>query len=767
MGVGTGVLAWLLYLACLAPTVTYGGDCGELIAASYALGIGHPTGYPFFCLLGRLWASIIPFGEVGWRYNLLSGTLGALSVGLIAATAHRMLWEREQPKRALWAAGGAALLLAGFYYYGSQNVIGEVYSLNAFFLALLLWHAVSWLESRDWRHFYALALSFGLSLTAHLSGLFLGPALLGIAIIAPRLRFAPFFPFGAKRLALALALCAAGFGLTIYLPLRSRMWPAAQPTDLSLYWPLDWGHPVDFVSWKEHITGKAYDSLLMVPHKVHILGRTVSIPEFQQPLSLWPRKVSKLLQLMALQLLAAAPFVLVGLLAPFVEARRARSQAPDAASGATPSTRGEPEAAAEHLRWVRLWVTCSLLVAWALNVGIQINYDVNDITNFFFPAYIAQAVWLALGFDAAGRWLAARTLSWAPRVRWRVHTLARLSLLGAVIVQWIFFFLSGSYHGQTRARDRALESASALEALQRRSGVQPVAFIFSNDALWVFWYAQYVLGRAKGTLTPWGAQASADMRGAPQDKLVAQAKRRTHAPIAVAQWDDALDQRFPLELLSGSNSLCLATDRALPTPATAVLSKALAQSTPDHSIFSARFRRTPLTSQLWENTQSQFDEPLATLDAPALQDARQAGVPALKRSDMAALDLEFARPAWPALRTVPSEGAAYIGWVQVLTAKMGKFGSAPPSRPIEQFESLENLPFVHTTSPQITAWTQNRRLVVPIGSKPGTRLRASYALVTESDAIDGLFQVWARLVRDKNDTRTPWQRVDLIQVTHI
>jgi len=82
--------AFCVYALCVAPTVTYGGDCGELIAASYRLGIAHPTGYPLYCLLGRTFASLLPIGEIGWRYNIFSALCASLAVGLVAATVHRL-----------------------------------------------------------------------------------------------------------------------------------------------------------------------------------------------------------------------------------------------------------------------------------------------------------------------------------------------------------------------------------------------------------------------------------------------------------------------------------------------------------------------------------------------------------------------------------------------------------------------------------------------------------------------------------------------------
>src|SRR5947209_3168354 len=48
--------ALLLYLATLAPTISWrndGGDSAELTAAAYWFGVPHPTGYPLFMLLAR------------------------------------------------------------------------------------------------------------------------------------------------------------------------------------------------------------------------------------------------------------------------------------------------------------------------------------------------------------------------------------------------------------------------------------------------------------------------------------------------------------------------------------------------------------------------------------------------------------------------------------------------------------------------------------------------------------------------------------------
>ncbi|MQY69884.1 MAG: DUF2723 domain-containing protein [Firmicutes bacterium] len=70
-----------VYLKTLCPTV-YIGDSGELIAAAYTLGIPHPPGYPLYCLLGKLF-TLLPFGTIAYRVNLMSAFFASLTIVLI------------------------------------------------------------------------------------------------------------------------------------------------------------------------------------------------------------------------------------------------------------------------------------------------------------------------------------------------------------------------------------------------------------------------------------------------------------------------------------------------------------------------------------------------------------------------------------------------------------------------------------------------------------------------------------------------------------
>jgi hypothetical protein len=72
-----GVLAvsmMAVYLSTIAPGLTWannGSDVGDYISAAATSGIAHPTGYPFYLLLARLF-QFLPVGSLAFRTNLLS-----------------------------------------------------------------------------------------------------------------------------------------------------------------------------------------------------------------------------------------------------------------------------------------------------------------------------------------------------------------------------------------------------------------------------------------------------------------------------------------------------------------------------------------------------------------------------------------------------------------------------------------------------------------------------------------------------------------------
>ncbi len=56
------LLVFGVYGATLCRTL-YTGDDGDFITAMSTFGVAHPTGYPLFTLLGRLFINVLPFSN--------------------------------------------------------------------------------------------------------------------------------------------------------------------------------------------------------------------------------------------------------------------------------------------------------------------------------------------------------------------------------------------------------------------------------------------------------------------------------------------------------------------------------------------------------------------------------------------------------------------------------------------------------------------------------------------------------------------------------
>jgi tetratricopeptide (TPR) repeat protein len=216
---GIGVAVLLVYVAGACPTI-YVGDSGELVTAVEVLGIPHPTGYPLYVLLGKLWTNLLPFGPIAWRMSLFSAFAGAAACALL------YLLARSAGLSPL-AGAVAALSLAFSGSFWSEANIQRVYTLGAVFVVLATMAVFGW-HAR--RRTPMLCLAFflcGLGACNHTFMAVYAVVLAGWAVTIERDRL--------LRPGAIIALATAfGVGLLpyVYLPLRSAQNP-----------PLDWGNP--------------------------------------------------------------------------------------------------------------------------------------------------------------------------------------------------------------------------------------------------------------------------------------------------------------------------------------------------------------------------------------------------------------------------------------------------------------------------------------------------------------------------------------------
>jgi hypothetical protein len=177
-----------IYLLTI-PQAVGSADTFEFQVVIPQLGIAHPTGYPLYILLGRLF-TFIPIGSMAWRVNLASAVFMFLAACFVYATGLRLL---KHPLPALLAA----VLFGLTPVIWSQAIEAEVYALHALFVAAGLWlmlvmvqsaaeekkcvkDILGWLPGSGWQRLVMLlALLLGLGLTNHLTILFLLPGTAG------------------------------------------------------------------------------------------------------------------------------------------------------------------------------------------------------------------------------------------------------------------------------------------------------------------------------------------------------------------------------------------------------------------------------------------------------------------------------------------------------------------------------------------------------------------------------------------------------------
>jgi tetratricopeptide (TPR) repeat protein len=203
-----------LLVSFLAPGL-YLRDSGELTAAAFTLGVAHETGFPLYCLLGKL-AALMPLGEVAFRLSLLSAVSGAAAAWAVYRTVRELVGDGVLAEVA--GAGGAASTLAGLTFWKASTV-AEVYAPTAAALAVGLWLLLR-VERGSSRAGIGLALLGGLSLGLHAQlRLLLGPPVFVFALL--RLRRGARWPlFGPLAVAVGAAVVA-------YLPLRAAAGPIA------------------------------------------------------------------------------------------------------------------------------------------------------------------------------------------------------------------------------------------------------------------------------------------------------------------------------------------------------------------------------------------------------------------------------------------------------------------------------------------------------------------------------------------------------------
>lgn len=185
----------------MAPTV-YGLDSAELTTAAASGGLVHATGYPLYLLVGRFW-SHLPIGDVGYRMNLLSAVLGAVTIALLV---HLLRRVGVGP----WAALCAAGLLASTRYFWAMALVAEVYTLHTALMCGVVLALLRWADDPSPTRLGLATGLLGLAAGNHASAVLLAPGCLFFVLMHARGRVL-------NRSAIISAAGGLVLGLSVYL----------------------------------------------------------------------------------------------------------------------------------------------------------------------------------------------------------------------------------------------------------------------------------------------------------------------------------------------------------------------------------------------------------------------------------------------------------------------------------------------------------------------------------------------------------------------
>jgi len=192
------ILGWLsftialtVYLLTLEPTVSL-WDCGEFIASSYKLQVGHPPGAPLYMMIGRVFSLFTSdLEKVAMMINAVSAFASAFTILFLFWTISHLLKKilnKDPEKDSRWDrimvlggsfVGAMAYTFSDTFWFSA--VEGEVYALSSLFTALVFWAILKWEnvahEPSANRWLILIAYLIGLSIGVHLLNLLAIPAI--------------------------------------------------------------------------------------------------------------------------------------------------------------------------------------------------------------------------------------------------------------------------------------------------------------------------------------------------------------------------------------------------------------------------------------------------------------------------------------------------------------------------------------------------------------------------------------------------------------
>ncbi len=247
-------ISFSIYLFTATPSF-YWRDGAEFQTVGFSLGIAHPSGFPLYSIIAKLF-TMLPMGSIAFKVTLLSSFFGALTAACVYLIIKTILDYLSisgnlnfyhKPNQAI--AFSAAILFSFSNALWENSNVPEVYTLINVFTALFIYisirrnieltHAKTE-ENLEW--LFLLPFLFGLSLGAHSIEILYLPLLL---VLLYYLWIKPNFLGLFKYSFIVLFFLLLGFSVYLYLPIRASQEPY-----------FNWGDPQTLQQFIIHVTDR-------------------------------------------------------------------------------------------------------------------------------------------------------------------------------------------------------------------------------------------------------------------------------------------------------------------------------------------------------------------------------------------------------------------------------------------------------------------------------------------------------------------------------
>lgn len=324
-----------VYITTISRSVGY-IDSGELAAVVHTVGIAHPSGYPLFTLLGKIFSFLPVADEIIVRLNVLSALLTSAAAILFYFFLRIVLSTEKRSDDITISIPSilAALSLAFSKTFWMQAVAVEVYSLHVLLLCGSLFLAAKAVATKEPLWWVLFAFIVGLSFSNHLTTFLLGPGMLYWFFAENG-----FNKNSIKRTGLLSLPFVAGFSLNVFMLIRAPQHPL-----------LNWGNPQTLEKFWWHLTGKQFRIWLFS-------SGDVAQKQFNNFLNNLPNEFHFIILILAV----------IGLFPLLWKDKK------------------------KFFAFGILLFTC---------VGYSINYDIHDIDSYFLLAFIVIAALVGFGIQA-------------------------------------------------------------------------------------------------------------------------------------------------------------------------------------------------------------------------------------------------------------------------------------------------------------------------------------------------------------------------------